>query len=295
MLINTAKVIYRYIYSLFNVQKLMQNGFVQKLKDLEVAKFKTSDTLFILGSGSTVNNFSEKQWLEIKQHDSIGINYWIIHEFVPTYLMFELPFPPRDKYFFDILAYKKNAYKDVPIIFKGLYRDRSTFGDFKSIVKRFPQNLVHNIYLGKEFAINAKNEKELNQTLYQLHRMGFFRKKQKMRTLAQHRGTISCAIIFAIKSGYKKIVLCGVELNNDKYFYSEKSEFYKSIGIETPPTGQIGTNHLTNTSSKSIIPISHSIFLMKNFFKKMYEVDIEVAVKNSILYPNLNLYNWEDK
>ncbi|RYE24708.1 MAG: hypothetical protein EOP51_06505 [Sphingobacteriales bacterium] len=293
MLLNTAKVFYRYLYSIVNVNNLLSHGFANKLPDLDISKVKTSDTLFILGSGASVNDFTDRQWEEIGKHDSIGINYWVIHEFVPRYLMFELPFPPRDKYFFDALEFRKEKYKNVPIIFKGLYRNRSTFGDFKSLVAKFPSSLLKNMYLGKEFAINAKTKDEFAQTLNRLNKIGFFRARKRMRTLAQHRGTISCAIIFGIKSGYKKIVLCGVELNNDKYFYSERSEYYKSLGIVTPETGQVGANHLTNTALSSAIPISHSIFMMKDFFKENYKIDLEVAITGSVLYPELNLYNWQ--
>ena len=44
---------------------------------------KSSDTLYILGSGSSVNDLGDDDWVEIARHVSVGINNWTIHQFVP--------------------------------------------------------------------------------------------------------------------------------------------------------------------------------------------------------------------
>ncbi len=44
---------------------------------------KSSDTLYILGSGSSVNQLSSDTWAEIAKHVSVGINHWTLHQFVP--------------------------------------------------------------------------------------------------------------------------------------------------------------------------------------------------------------------
>ena len=48
---------------------------------------KKSNTLFILGSGDSINDINNKQWEEIKQSDSLGINSWLVHKHMPTYML----------------------------------------------------------------------------------------------------------------------------------------------------------------------------------------------------------------
>ena len=40
---------------------------------------------------------------------------------------------------------------------------------------------------------------------------------------------------FALQLGYKKIILCGVDLNSNQYFYDISSESYESHGLVLPP------------------------------------------------------------
>ena len=54
-------------------------------KKWNLSSYKQSDTLFILGSGGSIATCSDKQWETIGKHDSIGFNFWLLHEFVPTY------------------------------------------------------------------------------------------------------------------------------------------------------------------------------------------------------------------
>jgi len=50
---------------------------------------RADGTLFIFGSGSSINNLGIYDWEKINSHCSIGINLWIVHPFEPTYLMIE--------------------------------------------------------------------------------------------------------------------------------------------------------------------------------------------------------------
>ena len=48
-------------------------------------KYKTSNRIYILGSGRSVLDINDNEWKEIKKHDSIGFNHWYVHEHVPTF------------------------------------------------------------------------------------------------------------------------------------------------------------------------------------------------------------------
>ena len=50
-----------------------------------IKNYKTSNTLYILGSGPSVLDITDKQWQHIKSHNSMGFNHWYVHDFEPTF------------------------------------------------------------------------------------------------------------------------------------------------------------------------------------------------------------------
>ena len=85
---------------------------------------KKTDTLFILGSGASINELTQEQWGFIKQHDSVGFNNWVVHKFVPDFYMFEAVADNEEaskveiKHFFHNLNIRSEEYKDITIIYK---------------------------------------------------------------------------------------------------------------------------------------------------------------------------------
>ena len=65
----------------------------------QLKKFKTSDRIYILGSGKSILDITKEEWKVIKKHDTIGFNHWYVHDFEPT--------------FYD-LSYLANDYFDDP-------------------------------------------------------------------------------------------------------------------------------------------------------------------------------------
>ena len=59
------------------------------LETLNLSPIKTSDTVFILGSGWSINEIPDNRWDIIGHHDTIGFNFWPVHPFVPRIFVFE--------------------------------------------------------------------------------------------------------------------------------------------------------------------------------------------------------------
>src|SRR5271166_450448 len=53
------------------------------LESVDLTRMRSSDTLFILGSAQSINQISAERWEIIGKHDSVGINFWPVHSFVP--------------------------------------------------------------------------------------------------------------------------------------------------------------------------------------------------------------------
>src|SRR5690625_2390488 len=88
-------------------QKKLKPYFYKTKTELSTDRL-AKDTVFILGSGESINFLEAHKWKDISDNDSIGFNFWPIHEFIPTYFTFELPRDKdRRKIFFEILEIQK--------------------------------------------------------------------------------------------------------------------------------------------------------------------------------------------
>src|ERR1039458_7387443 len=59
------------------------------LEKLDLSQIKTSDTVFVLGSGASINEILDRRWEVIGRHDTIALNFWPVHPFVPRIYLFE--------------------------------------------------------------------------------------------------------------------------------------------------------------------------------------------------------------
>ena len=66
----------------------LSNIGVQPITD-DFKKRKTSDTLFVLGSGPSINDLTADDWATIGTHNSVGFNWWMVHDFVPSFYLFQ--------------------------------------------------------------------------------------------------------------------------------------------------------------------------------------------------------------
>jgi len=286
-----AKLAYRYFYSTWNVHALRKEGFEFGYDDFLNHVTYKSDTFFVLGSGASINSYDEEDWDHISQHNSVGLNFWPVHDFVPDMLMFEIPRGSRQEEFFKLMRCKVDAYRGVPMIMKGSYKNKSDFGDMSELKVSLGSELINDIHIGKEVNIPGRNQEELRMSLSLLDKIGFFNQMGRLSTLGQYRGSVTCAIILGMKLGFKKIVLCGVDLNNTEYFYEQNKEVYLRKGIPVPTTGQSGPVHKTNIPlANRVLPISDAIELLNVHFVSKCEGEVLVMGSRSALFPALRNY-----
>jgi hypothetical protein len=284
------KTVYRLIYSHLNVKWLKRFGYTNTLSRLTVSTFKKSDDMFVLGSGASILDIEPATWENIARSNSIGINFWLIHDFIPNVLMFEMPRDERKHNFLSLLEAKKEDYKDVPLVYKGHYKNRKDYGEVKHITQTLPLNLHTSLYLPYEFSLAGRNRSEFRASLELLYKIGFFNTRDNMSTLCQYRGSITCAIVFALKAGFKRVVLAGVDLNNIKYFYDENRTYYEAKGLDVPSTGQVGVEHKTNTTLSGGIRIEEAIVELDLFARKYLNARICVLGQHSALSDKLDRY-----
>ena len=105
------------VFSANRARKQMAKDGLKSIVDFDYSSYKTSDTLFFLGSGYSVTDLTDKDWDLIAQHDSIGVNNWVYHPFVPTYFVMETAkYEEQFNHVKESFQLRKEEYKNVPFI-----------------------------------------------------------------------------------------------------------------------------------------------------------------------------------
>ena len=84
------------LFDLRQQRRIRKRLGIPPLSSVDLERYKQSDTIFILGSGSSINHISPARWKAIAQHDTIGFNFWPFHAFVPK-LYFIEALSPREQ------------------------------------------------------------------------------------------------------------------------------------------------------------------------------------------------------
>jgi len=171
--------------------------------------YKKSDILFVLGSGPSVNSIDDTEWQSIKEHDSIGFNYFLAHPFVPTYYHMELLHKDMEM-FRGCYSQRREAYQGVPFMVN--------YHFFKEELLREDVEFIENKFITvPRFYTDARPE-DVEKIFHFLHDYvapgdDYF--------MLHYRGSLCLMISLGVLLGYKKIVLVGIDLNNSGYFFCD--------------------------------------------------------------------------
>ena len=241
---------------------------------------KKSDTVFILGTGETINAIPEKQWKHIAEHDSAAINWWPLHSFVPTYYYSE--YPHKTEYF----NYFKNMLSDN--ISKN-YQHTIFFLSLNRAVRRgihprvtpelFPENPAICFYQYHK-PLRFENISELDSSSFE-------------RTVF-YRGSLTAVLDLMNRIGYKKIVLLGVDLNKHLYFYDNHPGMRKLFdsGYGTPLKERENNRHLMTLCAPRKIAIQEYLYLLNDLYYKPNDITLFCGSPKSLLAEKLPLYQF---
>lgn len=165
---------------------------------------RQSDILFILGCGSSINNITAEEWQLVAQHDSIGVNYFYFHDFKPTAHFIEL-------------GKSKAAYDAIhQYLLNDPARTEPVFMQIRHLVNNGIQLtcLDNKVRLYSPTTMKSRNPSVLRRYL-----SAYYVPRFKSSPLIHHSSTLDCIINFAVREGYKKLCLLGVDLSNSAYFW----------------------------------------------------------------------------
>lgn len=246
--------------------------------DRRLLEHKKSDTLFVLGSGSSVNMITENQWREIGRCDSIGLNFWVLHDFAPTYFCFEeASDSARRDIFYSTLSKRVDEFRGTPFIAKNLLDSVISFD-------RIPRPLRDDIFLSADFDVQIRGRDEVLQRY--LETLGGLRRLRRARGLCclyRITASISYLLFFALYAGYSRVVLCGVDLSDSKYFYEENVDHFLKKGLAVPTSNQPAGVHSTAQRTPTKVPITEVIQTLDERVLRPAGVELFVAKKYGAL------------
>ena len=181
---------------------------------------KKSDTVFIFGSGWSINNIKKDEWLKICNHNTISFNWFIYQSFI------EIDFHLIRETF----AYVKNISKlrEVSQHYCDVLSDNKFYNNSILFVQSGKTASSGNIMLGEKMLPTR-----FKICRFDTKSKGIYEEPSSNLKdgLVHGPGTLIDSINLAILGGWKKIVLVGVDLYNPSYFWlnkGNKGHFSKS-------------------------------------------------------------------
>jgi hypothetical protein len=255
------------------------------LQTLDLRSLKGSDTLFVLGSAWSINDIPDEKWSIIARHDSIGLNFWPAHSFVPRFFLFEnltQDYQPVMYNAFRLLMERRSAaYTNTVKIVTNL----APVG-MRQTVFELPEGMKNNLYVGYELPVVARNEEELRAGIRYMQSIGAFSPHANIGWLFKYGGSVTAAMTIAVLVGYKRIVLCGVDLNQQNYFYQLRERYPEYADWELVSRNE---SHLTTRRLPWLVPAQSVVYLLKEMVLDPAGIELFVESRVSTLYPRVPL------
>ena len=250
------------------------------------------NTIFILGSGTSVNELSRQNWLEVGQHTSIGLNGWVIHDFVADYYAFEE---------MESAAYSEHCAKistllnrqDIVDKSPGVLLLRPKPSTEPERIVEVPSVLRANVRLYGRTALVTRAPARAEIDLERL--LASFTQTRFPRSITIDAGmSVLRMMSLALKLGYKNVVLVGVDLNSNLYFWDEDPGFVSGQGLkEFSPWNGRGAVHDTEETITRAFPASRIIPMFARVAQRKFGFKVWVSSSSSKLASELPVYRWK--
>lgn len=255
------------------------------LETLDLRALRASDTLFILGSAWSINNISDDRWQVIGKHDSVGINFWPAHPFVPRFYHFEdIAFDSQPVMFEalqNLLKSRAEAYADTVKIITEVHELKD-----RRMLFELPERIKAHLYIGFSMPVVARSEAELRAGIRYMRSLGAFLPRAHTAWLFKYGGSVIAMMTLAVLMGHKRVVLCGVDLNKQDYFYHDRERYPECTGWEFVPRKDA---HLTARRLPWLVPAQTAVRVFKEQVLDPANIELFVESRESTLYPAIPL------
>ena len=287
------------IQSLYSISKYFKLGH-PILTTSKLCIKRNSDTLFILGSGPSVNELTTDEWNQINSSDSWGFNFWLCHKHIPNCYFLQSPISSindkkhllnLDILMTKMLMDKKQEYEKVNFFVRGDGVNKFEFHNHK-----IGKSLLGNRFMYHfipELGISSSSKISPETLINELDRFNFFQPSKNINLIPKFGSTIGELIPLALVSGYKKIILCGIDMNDGRHFYDSESYYkkYKYLEVLSKISNSKETHEHMDNSLREYT-LKDIIIELNKFANKKFGAKISVSSKTSSLYPEISKHNF---
>lgn len=235
-------------------------------------EYRQSSTAIFLGSGSSINGITPKEWKAIQKADIWTVNNWIYHPtIVPDFYHIEVK-----HYNYDLMSRrireKAEAYHEVKFIFPRGKTIKMKDGG------RLPLHAVAlDTMLKFDYALASRDPKRTDNPFHARYKL------HPNQLTKSYDMSITAVFELMYRMGYEKIITFGIDLSNSLYFWTGGDPKYGEV------------HHQTNKAHEGRPPESpHATHQIKDFLVDFSRCKMEpkgraifVGHKNTALYPLL--------
>jgi hypothetical protein len=248
-------------------------------------------TLFILGSGASVNRLNTSHFEEIKRGYSIGMNAWVSHSFVPDAYSFEAdssPAPPslEIRTMSDALATRALSHPGTVLL---LLRPKNPALLHRMV--KVPESLRPRAFMYGRHNLLTQTDSALRSDLGPLlaNRVKSFETKP---VLIDNGASVVRMIELGLFAGFKEIVLLGIDLNSSPYFWEAPDAPSRHRGMRD--FYQRPQNNEHDTLETLERPYSNLLFIKELAFAahRDFGASVYVGTEASSLSGTIPSYRW---
>jgi hypothetical protein len=235
-----------------------------------------------LGSGSSINEITADRWQAIARHDTLALNFWVLHPFVPNFYFFEsierIAYPEAARVMLDWFARRAEDYRDTVKAAMEVHRPS------RQMVEDLPSAFRNHSYGALSIPAPARNQRELEHALRYLANEGLFDAERNYSRLLKYASSITTALTLAAKLRYRKVVLCGVDLRHQCYFFQDQELFPETANLTFVPRSE---PHETSVALEWRLPLPEVLPVLKRTILEPAGTELYVENPSSALYPSV--------
>jgi hypothetical protein len=193
--------------SMLRARDLLAGRHYRRLRPDDVAARRRSDRVFVFGSGYSLNDVTPAEWAHIAEHDVFGFNGFVYQQWVRTDFHLVRSWVPD----FRGPDWQRRAIAT----YASLIRGNRHFDDTVFVLQRQYSAEVCNMLIGERFLPDGamvcryRTARRLDEMPSPRWRAG----------LQREPGTLATVVNAAVLLGWREIVLVGVDLYDNRYFW----------------------------------------------------------------------------
>ncbi len=215
------------------------------IDEAAIRSARRSQTIYIFGSGYSLNDLSDDDWRQIERHDTMGFSYFSLQNYIRAdfHLIRELGLTSHDN------GERKDIWRELYGKYARVLRENPHYAGTTYVVQS-----GWTAYAGNRFVGLGYLPAGARLFRYQNGLRGFHPPANTFAEGLTHGpATVTDCVNFASVVGWRRIVLCGIDLYDRRYFWNGSSgKHFQLPGItdrgggEYAGEGQIESAHRTS-------------------------------------------------